>query len=154
MGGAQDADVEVDDLRAAHAHEFALLKHAQEPALKGEGQVPDFVEEQGAGVGQLEHARLALPFRAGERAFLIAEEFAFQQPFGDGGAVHGHEGPVLAGTGRVDALGEQFLAGAGLPADEQVGVGGGVEHAEFFEVAHMGGTGTDVPETVARGESF
>ena len=106
MRGAQDAYVEGDHLRPAHAYQFPFLKHAQQPPLKGKRQVSDFIEEQGSGVGQLEHARLALTPRAGKRAFLIAEKFAFQQPFGDGGTVHGHERLVFAQAGGVDALGE------------------------------------------------
>ena len=46
MRGAQDAYVEGDHLRPAHAYQFPFLKHAQQPPLKGKRQVPDFVEEQ------------------------------------------------------------------------------------------------------------
>ena len=154
MRGAQDAYVEGDHLRPAHAYQFPFLKHAQQPPLKGKRQVSDFIEEQGSGVGQLEHARLALTPRAGKRTFLIAEKFAFQQPFGDGGTVHGHERLVFAQAGGVDALGEQLLARAGFPADEQVGVRGGVEYAKLFEMPYVRGAGTDVPKRVARGKTF
>ena len=51
-------------------------------------------------------------------------------------------------------MGEQLLARAGFPADEQVGVRGGVEYAKLFEMPHVRGAGTDVPKRVARGKTF
>ncbi|MDT4838900.1 hypothetical protein FQZ97_726730 [compost metagenome] len=57
---------------------------------------------------------------AGEGAFAVAEEFGFDQAFGDGGAVHRHEGLVRTRAGLVQRAGHHFLAGAGL-AQQQDG---------------------------------
>jgi hypothetical protein len=68
----------------------------------GSGNVADLVEEQGAAVGQLDLALGGLD-RAGERSLLVAEQFGFEQVFGDRGAVDGDEAAVLAAAGFVQA---------------------------------------------------
>jgi hypothetical protein len=93
--------------------------------------VADFVEEERAAVGRLEPARLGRE-RAGERAFLVAEEFALDQAFGEGAAVHRHEGLAAAAAQVVHMPRDQFLAGAGLSDDEHVGIAGR-HHADAFE---------------------
>ena len=70
-------------------------------------------------VGELEAAGLGLR-RAGEGALLVAEELAFDERRGEGGAVHRDERACRARAERVDGAGEQLLAGAGL-AEEQDG---------------------------------
>jgi acyl dehydratase len=47
---------------------------------------------------------------AGEAAFLVAEQLAFDQFTGDRGAIHLDEGAVLARAPFVDRAGHQFLA--------------------------------------------
>ena len=71
---------------AADAGELAILQHAQDLPLQRQRHVADFVEEERAAVALLEAAD-ALAGRAGEGAFLVAEEFALEQLLGDGGAV-------------------------------------------------------------------
>ena len=56
MRGGDDADVDADRPLAADAHDFAVLHDAQQAHLRGERQLADFVEEQGAAVGLLEPA--------------------------------------------------------------------------------------------------
>ena len=75
-------------------------------------------------VGRLELADLLLG-RAGERALLVAEQLAFQQRLGQGGAVEADERAVLARAGVVDGPGDQLLADAALAADQHRGVGAG-----------------------------
>ena len=60
---------------------------------------------------------------AGEGALLVAEELALQQARGDGRAVELDEGALPARAEIVDGAGDELLAGAGLPADEDGGVG-------------------------------
>src|ERR1039458_319541 len=68
---------------AADALEGAGLEDAQDFGLGGERHVPDFVQKNGAVVALLELAD-ALGGGAGEGAFLVAEQFAFQQVLRDG----------------------------------------------------------------------
>ena len=75
---------------SAQALESTILEHAQELGLRDERQVADFVEEERATVGQLDASRLAI-VRAGERAFLVAEDFRFEQRVRQRSAVDGLE---------------------------------------------------------------
>jgi hypothetical protein len=81
-----DPDVGPDHLRAPDALERLLLEHAQELRLEVERQVADLVQEERAVVGELEAPD---PSRDGarERAPLVSEQLALEEPGGDGGAV-------------------------------------------------------------------
>ena len=81
-----DAHIGLQRFVAADAGEFALLQDAQDFALERQRHVADFVEEKRAAVALLEAAD-ARAGRAGERAFLVAEEFALEQLLGNGRAV-------------------------------------------------------------------
>jgi hypothetical protein len=64
-------------------------------------------------LGQLELAA-AGPGGAGECAFLVAEQFAFDQFGGDGGAIYFHERSRGEGAVLMDVRRQQFFAGAGF----------------------------------------
>ena len=78
VGRGDHAHVDADQFAAADAEELALRQHAQQPRLQRRRHVADLVEEQRAAVGLFEAADVALA-GAGERAGLVAEQFAFQQ---------------------------------------------------------------------------
>ena len=99
VGRGDDAHVHLDRLVAADALERAGLQHAQNFRLRGGRHVADFVEENRALVALLEFAD-ALQGRAGERAAFVAEQFAFQQLFGNRGAIDGEK--RLLRCGRCD----------------------------------------------------
>jgi hypothetical protein len=90
VGGGNDADVYVNGLRAADAFKAAFFEDAKELGLAGEREFADFVEEERAALGQLDLADLAIA-GAGKRAFFMAEEFVFDEIFGDGGAIERDE---------------------------------------------------------------
>src|SRR5207248_11316877 len=71
----EDANVDLDPVRAAHGLERLLLQDAQHLRLRLDAHVADLVEEQRSPVGQLE---LAAPIRdrAGERPADVAEQLA------------------------------------------------------------------------------
>jgi len=73
-----------------------IFKNAEELGLRGDGHLADFVEQQGALFCELEAAGTTFD-GAGERAFLVAENFALDQRLRNSGAVDGDEG--LAGAG-------------------------------------------------------
>src|SRR5438128_12162789 len=58
IGRADDAHVDVDRHGTADAIETAFLQNAKHLRLHGGTEVADFVEEDGAGVGQLEFSEL------------------------------------------------------------------------------------------------
>ncbi|MNN24500.1 hypothetical protein D3C81_1379350 [compost metagenome] len=152
MGGGDHADIHRGRFGSAQAQHFALLQHAQQAGLQRYRHVADLVEEQGAGVCCFDQADLAALARAGEGAFLIAEQFTFQQGLGKGGAVDGHEGCLLAGAGIVQALREQLLAGAAFPGDQHGGVGLGIELRQMHGFPEGWCVPQDLLEAVARGE--
>src|ERR1035438_8187020 len=118
IGRRQKAHVDGDGTVAAHAFQDALLQHAENLGLRGEAEVADLVQEQGASVGLLElaHARID----AGGDALLDAEEFAFQQRLGQGRAVERHKRLAHARAVVMQRLGREFLASAAFAGDQDV----------------------------------
>ena len=133
VGGGDDAHIHGNHLRPADPLEGLLLEHAQEFHLRVGRQVADFVEEERALVRLLEAADAPL-VSAGERAAFVAEQFAFQQVFRDGGAIDRDKRGFGARAVLVDGAGDQFLARAGFAPDEH-GDGLGGDAADFL--AHV-----------------
>ena len=94
--------------------------------MQFEGQVADFVEEQRPPVGQFQ-APEALRECPREGTFFIAEELAFEQPAGNGGAVERDEGARVPRAEGVQRPCQEFFAGAGLALQEDGGIGRGHE---------------------------
>src|SRR5581483_9064193 len=85
--------------------------------------IADFVEQQRAAAGPLETS-LARADRAGERALLMAEKFAFEHALGERLAIDGDERPADAVAPVVHQARDQLLAGAALALDEHRGMAG------------------------------
>ena len=111
---------ERDRRLAANALEFLFLQHAQQLDLGGRRNVADFIQKNCSAVGNLKPA-FAHGNRAGERAFFVAEQFAFDDGFRQRGAVEFHKRLAFARALLVQRAGHQFLAHAGLAADEHGG---------------------------------
>lgn len=120
VGGSDDPHVEFEGFVGADAFDDVGLKEAKEFDLDGWGDVPDFVEEDGAGVALFELSD-ALARGAGEGALFVSEEFGFEQGFGEGGAVKRDEGGVGAVACVVEKASDEFLPGAGLTGHEDGG---------------------------------
>ena len=121
-GGGEEAHVGMQLLVAADAREGAFLQEAQEFDLSLHGQVADLVEEERAAVRGF-GASDASADRARERAFFVSEELAFDEIFGEGGAVQRDERLVLARGELDDGACEEFLSGAAGASDQDSGVG-------------------------------
>ena len=119
----------------------------------GQRQLADFVEEERAVVGEIHLADFA-GAGSGEGAALVAEEFVFDQAFGDGGAVQCDEGLLAARREMVDGAREEFLAGAAFAEEQNGGVGGGDFLNLLAEFADGGVFAEDAREAVARGIFF
>ena len=111
VGRGEDADVHLDGFRAAQAHEFAFLNHAQQLGLRFRADGGDFVEENRALIGDFEEA-LFRGDGAGERALHVAEKLRFEQIHRNRAGVDGDESLVRARGCGMNRLGDQFLAGA------------------------------------------
>ena len=114
------AYVDFDGFVSADAFECSFLQDAQEFYLGGGGDFAYFVEEEGACVRLFEAAYAAF-VGACEGSSFVAEEFAFEQAFGEGGAVQGDEGALGAGAFDVDRACEFAFACAAFACDEDCG---------------------------------
>src|SRR5438552_2232912 len=117
VGSGHNAHVDFELLGTAKAHEFALLNHAQKLGLRLGTDGGDFIEENGALVGNFEEALLGRD-GAREGALHMAEELGLQEIDGDGSRIYGHKGFVCARGGRVNCLGDEFLPRATFSTDE------------------------------------
>src|ERR1700693_1265505 len=73
-------------VRASQAFELSLLQDTKQFGLEFQGDVANFIQEQGTSVRELESSNL-LSNSSGESSALVAKEFAFEQAGGNGGAV-------------------------------------------------------------------
>ena len=117
VGRAHDAHIGRARRVFAHAAHLALLQEAQDFRLERYVHLADFIEEKRAAVG-LERRALAVGRGAGERAFHMAEDFAFKQVPGNGGAIDDDEWPRAALAEAMQGVGAQFLAGAAFARHE------------------------------------
>ena len=95
----------------ADALKRPLAEKPQQLHLDRRVNLADFVQKQRAALRLLEPPDAPL-VRAGERAFFVAEQFAFQQRRRQRRAMHRHERLLRARTQLVHRLGDQFLARA------------------------------------------
>ena len=110
------------DAVGADLLQLAGLHEAQQQPLHPQGHLADFVEEDGAAVGELELADL-VAIGAREGALDVAEQLRFEQRFRKAGAVHGDQLPRGARAAPVDGAGDELLADAALAGDQDLGVG-------------------------------
>ena len=94
--------------------------------------VADFVQENGAAIRLLEPSDPAF-VRAGERAALVAEQFAFEQLRRERCAMHHDKFRVVPPAQIMNRVRGQFLAGAAFAFDQNIGrrrrdLPDGIEH--------------------------
>src|SRR5688572_15325767 len=71
---------------------------------------------------QLKFASL-LHISAGEGAFLVSKQFAFEQVFWNGSAIHGHKRIIFPLALSMDGTGHELFAGAALTGDKHRDIG-------------------------------
>ncbi len=86
VGGCHHSDVDLETLFTADPFEDLVLQDPEKFHLDGGIDFPDFVQEDGPAVGQLETA-LFLADGPGETPFFMAEEFTLQKSLGKGRTV-------------------------------------------------------------------
>ncbi len=94
---ANELKIDLDGCFSAERRDLVFLDHAQQPRLQRERHVADFIEKERAAIGLHDLAAPSFALRAGERARTIAKQFAFDQIFGQRGAIHRRR------TGRMRA---------------------------------------------------
>ncbi len=90
--------------------------------------------------------------RVGERPLLVAEQLAFDQGFGKGGAIQGNEGTVPPGAVVVERLGHQFLAGSAFAGDQHRGAAVGHLFDLSVDLLHRPALSDEVMKGVALGD--
>ena len=143
VGGCQQPHVHRNQGPAADTLQGALLQYPQYLGLRGEAQVADLVQEQGAPIGLLE-----MPDTRGyarRHALLDAKQLAFHQGVRQGRAVQCDEPLARPGTGVVDGLGDHFLARAAFTGDEHIDQ---AVANPFDEARHLPETGAGTDDAV------
>ena len=135
VGRRDDAHVDLLDPARADGLDLAFLEDAEQLGLDRERQLADLVEDQRAAVGLREEA-LAGRGRAGERALHVPEQLRVGELGGQGGAVEADERLERARRLRVQELGDELLAGAGLAAHEHGDVAAGDAAGGLEQAAH------------------
>ena len=129
------------------------MQHAEKFDLDGGRHVSNFIEEEGAFVGELELAGLA-GGGSGERSSFVAEKFALQQIFGDSGAVDLDERAGCATRFFVDGAGNEIFADPAFSAQQHGGVGGRDPFDGGQHFLHFGTDGDDVGVAVFLSQGF
>ncbi len=133
VGGRDQPHIHLQRIAPSHTLEAPLLEDTQDLDLDGGINFPDLIQKQRAAIGQLEAPRPPLG-GAGEGAFFMPEQLAFEQRGGQRRTVDGDEGALRARAELVDGACHQFLAGAALPLDQHGGARGRhlADHLEDF----------------------
>src|SRR5579864_1814496 len=101
IGGANYARFRLRIFFRANAAEFSVLQYLQELGLKTQAEFADFIEKEGAAIGQFNQAALG-GNGSGKCAFFIAKKLAFQQRVRNGRAVHLYIWPFGHRRAQVD----------------------------------------------------
>ena len=148
--GGDDSYIDGDQPCRADRLDFTVLQHAQQLGLHRQRHVADLIEKQRAAIRELELAGLAASPRAGERAFLIAEQLRLQQRFGNRRAVELDEGPLGTRRAAMQRMSIQLLASTGLATDQYRGAAGGDLAYLAGQLPHGGRIPDDVTQLPAR----
>src|SRR5215471_51277 len=148
VGRRDDPHVDLDLRLAADPADHAILQDAEILHLERGTHLRDLIEEDGAAVGQLEEARLAL-VRAREGALLVTEELALHQRLGNGRAVDGDERSLAAHRHLMNGPGDQLLARSRLSGDEHRRVAGSRQLDQPIHLLHRRARTQDGPEAAA-----
>jgi hypothetical protein len=149
IGRSNQPEVHIDRPGAAETGEGPVLKHLQELNLQRRRHFADLVKEQGAAMGGLKETRLALFAGAREGTALVAEELGFEELGRDRAAIDLDEGPILPGSFGVDQAGDDVLADAGFPLDQQRGVDPRQAQAKINHCLHGGARPSDAIDALA-----
>src|SRR5262249_5153120 len=106
-----------DIFSAADTLKAIILKNPQQFGLRSQGDIANFIQENGAAVGLLKTAN---PTSAGacESAAFVAEQFAFEQRFRDSGAIDSDEGAANAVAMLINRARDQFFTGSGFTTNQ------------------------------------
>ena len=88
MSGDDNTNVHAPGTRRSNAKDLSIGQNPQQLGLRGQGHLTGFIKKEGPLVCGLKQS-LSLAISTDNRAFFVAEQFAFQQTLGKRSAVHG-----------------------------------------------------------------
>src|SRR6516165_365233 len=103
--GGHHADVHLNIAYATQPPEGLLFQNPKQLGLQHDRHLADLVQENRPAGSDLQDSRL-LRARVGKGALFIAEQLAFEQRLGNGGAVERHKRSFAAAAVMVDKLGQ------------------------------------------------
>ena len=131
------------------ALELPFLQHPEELALHFERQVADFIEEDGATIGQFE-ASLAQTHGSREGALFVTEQFAFDEAGRERRAIHADKRARSASAPVVDGAGEELFSGTRLTKQQYRAIQRGDLREPLQRVSHDAALADDLVEIVER----
>ena len=131
----QDAGIDVLRLRRAHTLHLPGFQYAQQLGLLFQGNVGDFVEEDGALVGQFK-ASNAISARVSKCALHMPKQFAFKSSFRQSTGIDRHHWTRCAVRQHVQRARNYLFAGAVLAGDEHICVAGSDAGYKFEDRLH------------------
>ena len=123
---------------------LSVLKDLEELGLQARADLADFVQKDRPVIGEFEFSGLS-PEGAGERSFFIAEQLAFQQSFGKGGAQDLDEWLVLTERTSIQSSCHELLAGPAFPPDQHLDVRRRDLVDDHHDLLHLGAETKEVP---------
>ena len=117
VAGGHQAHIHLHRAVAAHRFDLPLLHRPEQLGLDGQGQIPHFIQEQAAAMGQPEFARTGV-VGAGKGPPHVPEQLARGQRLRQGGAVEALAGLAPGRPQGKKGHGHQLFAGAGLPREQ------------------------------------
>ena len=115
-GCGDESDIDFDFVVASDAGEGSFLDESEEFDLDRLAEVADFVEEEGSSVCGFCATASGIDC-AGEGAFFVPEEFAFDEVVGEGCAVDADERFIFSFAGLLDGAGDELFSCSGSSAD-------------------------------------
>src|SRR5262245_11505925 len=132
IGCANQSRLERQSSVPAQSSKLFLLNHAQQLDLQGEIEIADLIQKERA-VFRLFQKAYAPGRRAGERAFFVAEERAFNQSGRNLSDIDRNPGRFGAISQPVNRLREEFLARARFADEERARIGMRNQSGHLFE---------------------
>src|SRR5438046_9847360 len=114
VGGSDDTHIHLNFVHAAKVHEFSVLEHAENLALRVQAHGANLVQEKRPAISDFKQAFLGRN-SAGECAFYVPEERGFKQVGRHGPSINWNEGAVAAERMQADSFGDAVVAGPAVP---------------------------------------
>ena len=139
--GNEDANIYANGLISANSLDFAFFEHAQQLRLHGDGHIANLVEKERAAFGLFEFALMARS-RACERAFLVPEQFRFDELRRNRRAIQGDKSILAPLRFFMNRPGDQLFPRPGLSENADACFAGG-DALDLREKRFHRGAGSD-----------